>query len=237
MTPTLQSKTGYGSPTNVAQRIREWLGKYAGENSASLLLYEAMKALDQAALAAPAEPAVAGFSARQLRTIDCVNSWLKDAKLPLYAAIPAECTCPSGNGSLRHPCPAHPAGAADKARDFELDMYRSLYGTQAPTNAVTDVLAERRRQIEAEGWTPEHDDEHRDYSLSFAAGCYAMFTMAYPAGDPPPHWPWPAEWWKPKDRRSNLVRACALILAEIERLDRATNAASIAVDHPGNSDA
>ncbi|WP_227459681.1 hypothetical protein [Cupriavidus pauculus] len=62
--------------------------------------------------ATPAEPAVAGFSARQLRTIDCVNSWLKDAELPLYAATVPECTCPSGNGSLRHPCPVHPADAA-----------------------------------------------------------------------------------------------------------------------------
>ena len=33
-------------------------------------------------------------------------------------------------------------------------------------------------------------------------------------------WPWAAEWWKPKDCRRNLVRAGALILAEIERLDR-----------------
>lgn len=29
-----------------------------------------------------------------------------------------------------------------------------------PTQAAVDVLAERRRQIEAEGWTPDHDDEH-----------------------------------------------------------------------------
>lgn len=34
-------------------------------------------------------------------------------------------------------------------------------------------------------------------------------------------WPWDREWWKPKDRRRNLVRAAALLIAEIERLDRA----------------
>lgn len=28
------------------------------------------------------------------------------------------------------------------------------------------------------------------------------------------------DWWKPKDRRRNLVKAGALIVAEIERLDR-----------------
>jgi hypothetical protein len=34
-------------------------------------------------------------------------------------------------------------------------------------------------------------------------------------------WPWSVQWWKPKDRRRDLVRAGALIVAEIERLDRA----------------
>jgi hypothetical protein len=40
------------------------------------------------------------------------------------------------------------------------------------TQAALDVLAERRRQIEAEGWTPEHDDQHSNWELSRAAICY-----------------------------------------------------------------
>lgn len=88
------------------------------------------------------------------------------------------------------------------------------------TDAARDVLAERRRQVEQEGWTPEHDDEHGDHAMSCAAGCYAMYTLAYPAGDPPPAWPWAADWWKPTTHRRNLIKAGALILAEIERLDR-----------------
>ncbi|MFN3833444.1 MAG: hypothetical protein ACK4SQ_14560, partial [Allorhizobium sp.] len=32
--------------------------------------------------------------------------------------------------------------------------------------AAADVLAERRRQVEAEGWTPAHDDAHKDCSLA-----------------------------------------------------------------------
>jgi len=33
---------------------------------------------------------------------------------------------------------------------------------------------------------------------------------------------WPRDWaFRPKDRRSNLVRAAALLIAEIERIDRA----------------
>ena len=97
----------------------------------------------------------------------------------------------------------------------------------ALTQAARDVLAERQRQIEVEGWTPEHDDEHSGGGLAVAAACYAT---AY-EGDPVPSlWPWEDSWWKPKDRRSNRVRACALILAEIERLDRAALAAKGA-DH------
>lgn len=36
----------------------------------------------------------------------------------------------------------------------------------------------------------------------------------------PPEWPWARCGWKPKDRRSNLVRAGALIAAELDRMDR-----------------
>lgn len=33
-------------------------------------------------------------------------------------------------------------------------------------------------------------------------------------------WPWEREWWKPKDRRLNLIRTGALLLAEQERISR-----------------
>lgn len=102
-----------------------------------------------------------------------------------------------------------------------------LASTPAPatadalTDAARDVLAERRRQVEQEGWTPEHDDKLRDHELSCAGGCYAMYTLAHPIGFSPLAWPWAEEWWKPTDNRRNLIKAGALILAEIERLDRA----------------
>lgn len=82
-----------------------------------------------------------------------------------------------------------------------------------------DVLAERRRQIESEGWTPEHDDEHSLGEMAGAAACYAN-NAGLGRVLPPRSWPWDASWWKPKDRRRDLVRAAALLLAEIERLDR-----------------
>lgn len=106
---------------------------------------------------------------------------------------------------------------------------------RAETQAARDVLAERERQKSVEGWTPEHDDEHEHGDMALAAACYAAQGDPEPqraysldvdeAGnptppEPPQSWPWSADWWKPKDHRRNLVRAGALILAEIERLDR-----------------
>jgi hypothetical protein len=87
------------------------------------------------------------------------------------------------------------------------------------THAARDVLSERQRQIEVEGWTPEGDAAYRDGELADAAACYAR--PRYRMGETcPPEWPWAGKWWKPTDRRRNLVKAGALILAEIERLDR-----------------
>lgn len=93
-----------------------------------------------------------------------------------------------------------------------------------PTTAARDVLAERQRQIEAEGWTPEHDDEHGHGEMAVAASCYAEEgPPPYGGGymHIPTRWPWSPDWWKPGSYRRNLVKAGALILAEIERLDRA----------------
>ncbi|WP_337264370.1 MULTISPECIES: hypothetical protein [unclassified Serratia (in: enterobacteria)] len=93
--------------------------------------------------------------------------------------------------------------------------------------ALADVMAERQRQISAEGWTPEHDDEHEDGELAIAAASYALQAGACPFGplynesDWPDFWPWDVRWWKPTNPRRDLVKAGALILAEIERLDRA----------------
>lgn len=91
----------------------------------------------------------------------------------------------------------------------------------APVDAWRDVVAERRRQVEAEGWTPEHDDEHANGELALAAACYSVTTYPQAVGLLG-FWPWGMKWWKPTDRRRNLVKAAALILAEIERIDRRT---------------
>jgi hypothetical protein len=98
------------------------------------------------------------------------------------------------------------------------------------TDGVSRIAAERKRQIEVEGWTPEHDGEHRCGELARAACGYAALA-SYQAGprnlvdDPlqppilPRDWPWDVSWWKPShDLIRNLVKAGALIAAEIDRL-------------------
>lgn len=90
-------------------------------------------------------------------------------------------------------------------------------GKEVP-QAWLDVQAERRRQITAEGWTPEHDDLYCAAELPRAAAAYILNGANDEA---PAIWPFSAKWWKPRDARANYVRAAALILAEIERLDRA----------------
>lgn len=86
------------------------------------------------------------------------------------------------------------------------------------TESVLDEIGrERYRQTDEEGWTDDHDDKHNAGELSDAAACYAL-------GKPweiiKQLWPWATEWWKPTDKRRNLVKAGALIVAEIERVDR-----------------
>ena len=88
--------------------------------------------------------------------------------------------------------------------------------------ALADVATERRRQVEAEGWTPEHDDKHGgpNPSLPLAAACYALSGAGHVGEHVTWSWPWADEWFKPSTPRRDLVKAAALLVAEIERLDR-----------------
>jgi hypothetical protein len=99
----------------------------------------------------------------------------------------------------------------------------------AISTAIADVLAERRRQIQVEGWTAEHDDEHDEGDMALAGACYAASAAATDdrvncrsiLDSVRSMWPWGREWWKPKNQRRDLVRAAALVIAEIEKMDRA----------------
>jgi len=93
-------------------------------------------------------------------------------------------------------------------------------------NVLGEILIERCAQIEREGYSLQHDDQFVDGQLANAASCYACRAASrdwyrkefetMPAGG----WPFSYRKWKPKTRRQDLIRAAALIVAEIERLDR-----------------
>lgn len=84
------------------------------------------------------------------------------------------------------------------------------------------IAAERRRQITAEGWTPQHDDRHSHGELAKAAACYLSAPSVW-SPHLPKGWPWEPQGWKPTpaDRVRELVKAGALVAAEIDRLNRA----------------
>ncbi len=83
------------------------------------------------------------------------------------------------------------------------------------TSIVEEIANERSRQVEDEGRTPGDDDCHIKGELARAAAYYALpERFRHDA-----MWPW-GDFRKPKDRRRDLVRAGALIIAEIERFDR-----------------
>ncbi|HHH1797271.1 TPA: hypothetical protein ACPZFV_003775 [Yersinia enterocolitica] len=118
----------------------------------------------------------------------------------------------------------------DRAQKAEAALSAANERTLAPV--ILEIANERLRQISVEGWTPEHDDQHSSGELAGAAGYYAKHVNArqwcfknnpddYQCEPEPSGWPWAAEWWKPKNPRSDLIRAAALIVAELERLDRA----------------
>lgn len=101
-----------------------------------------------------------------------------------------------------------------------LQTLRKTYLTKSMKTGIELIAAERERQITAEGWSAEHDDVHDTGELLDAGVCYAE---AVQTNDKtlPIDWPWVAEWWKPTDDPvRNLVKAGALIAAEIDRLSR-----------------
>lgn len=89
------------------------------------------------------------------------------------------------------------------------------------------IAEERKRQIDVEGWTAEHDKRWVNGELPLAAACYAVenkktaevIVKIGDSGFTENGWPWGGDFWKPSnDPVRNLVKAGALIAAEIDRL-------------------
>lgn len=102
----------------------------------------------------------------------------------------------------------------------------------AMSQAARDVLAERRRQVEAEGYDTEHDDAHVMGEIGALAALYLMpdgardwDTTSTTYGATLGQALLPEDWTMPtmgEDRRRDLVKGVACGLAELERWDRAS---------------
>ena len=95
-----------------------------------------------------------------------------------------------------------------------------------PTGARL-IAIERTRQIRIKNWTPEYDARHAKGQLGFAGLGYLLAALnktGKPASEvpvPPPFWPWTVKDFKPAPEPvRNLVKAGALIAAEIDRILR-----------------
>ncbi|MDD9058265.1 ead/Ea22-like family protein [Escherichia coli] len=135
------------------------------------------------------------------------------AAADIYFQLVEECEIPAGGSLVEYVDDMREKLEAAEKRIAELEVL-------AFNPALLDVISERQRQRAVEGWTSEHDDAYQNSELADAAACYAI--NAHNQGlSTPAHWPWAPDWWKQSGPRRDLVKAGALILAEIERIDRA----------------
>lgn len=162
--------------------------------------------------------------------------------------------CLECNNYLQWPNPLSPVLAALQAKlhwyqgtdfvrmaDIEQAIRDALSIESSPS--WTSVLAERIRQIEHHGYTSVGDDDYQAGQLAAAAlsyleEAYCQATEFDPAERwhltelIPENWPWQDEDWKPSVApRRNLVKALALGLAELERLDRMASRTSEEPNH------
>lgn len=101
-----------------------------------------------------------------------------------------------------------------------------------PPAGVTLIAIERQRQYTAEGYNAGTDDQYVHGEIGCAAVAYLLAGLEPSAGstfldvawEARSWWPWPPEFFKPDpaDRRRSLVKAAALIAAEIDRINRIT---------------
>jgi hypothetical protein len=106
------------------------------------------------------------------------------------------------------------------------EVARCIPGDIEKPAGITLIAEERNRQITQEGFDAEHDRRIDSGDLSFAAISYTRVARTqltwgntFTDFKIPEVWPFHPVWWKPSgDPIRNLVKAGALIAAEIDRL-------------------
>ncbi len=115
--------------------------------------------------------------------------------------------------ALRAVAEARPVMAPALSQMDSIDQINDYYELEA----VFELANERRRQIQVKGHTPETDANYVSGELARAAAAYALGS---PDGRPPSVWPWGDSSWKSSNKMRNLIKAGALIMAEMCRIKR-----------------
>jgi hypothetical protein len=136
-----------------------------------------------------------------------------------------DCGCAIMEDGSRHLCPSCESPPSSGSMPSGAEM----------------IHRERERQISKERFDADHDDDHRDNEIVRAATAYLVhyvqrgwkldaqddcLAREYRTDRPNEFWPWSREDWKPKGAIEDLVRAGALIAAEIDRLQREARASN-----------
>lgn len=108
-----------------------------------------------------------------------------------------------------------------KTEETKASLLQNRLLSDARVKSGVDLIAEeRQRQVQVEGYTSAYDSIHKDGELFLAATSYldAPDVIGVPL-----QWPWDLEFYKPtpNDRVRELVKAGALLAAEIDRLNSA----------------
>ncbi|OQP37327.1 hypothetical protein IB62_016525 [Xanthomonas euvesicatoria] len=123
----------------------------------------------------------------------------------------------------------HVARMHVKVIDAWLNATHPQPAAAVPSTGVQAIAEERARQVQVEGMTPECDAGYRYGQLAWAAVAYLQLSAMelrdggrahIATASPPACWPWDASWWKPRDVRRDLVRAGALIAAQLDAIDQ-----------------
>lgn len=99
------------------------------------------------------------------------------------------------------------------ARGYALERIFEALGWRTRMSAFAlAVLAERQRQIDVEGRTPVHDDEHKASEIAAGGAAYLLDNGNY--------WPWSDGYKNDHPTRRKYVIGGAMALAAGEHLDR-----------------
>lgn len=108
--------------------------------------------------------------------------------------------------------------------DYEA-MASYILATEKQSDILHEIGDERYRQVEVEAFKTDRDDAYTGSELAKAAAAYTLSACGFQPDAAREMWPstWSPRWWKPTEPRRDLIKAGALIVAEIERRDRAAS--------------